>query len=462
LFLGKGNGEFIKANENSLPQIFDSGSCVSAADFDKDGDLDLFIGGRVIPGAYPLTPNSRLLSNDGSGNFKDVTQTSAIALKKTGLVTSAIWTDIDNDTWPDLIIAHEWGPVKLFHNIKGLLKPKSLPTDNVTGWWNGLAAGDVDNDGDLDIVASNFGYNTKYKASIAAPELLFYGDFDADGDKELLEAGFEDGECFPHRGFSCSSGAMPFLKDKLKTFHNFATASLQELYTENKINDSLQLEANTLATGIFINESSKGNPKFKFKPLPLLAQASPSFGITIADMNHDSNLDIFLAQNFYNPQIETRPMDNALSILLTGDGKGNFEAMSSESSGIILPGDSKGTSWGDLDNDGQPELIITTNDGPINSFKLNTKTKVPPLVQIRLKGTKNNPSAIGAIVRVQVSNNNQFTRTITAGSGYLSQNPQMMLFPAQIRGKIATVTWPDGRVTSASIPTSNTDPVILR
>ncbi|MCP4799432.1 MAG: hypothetical protein GY893_05725 [bacterium] len=136
--------------------------------------------------------------------------------------------------------------------------------------------------------------------------------------------------------------------------------------------------------------------------------------------------------------------------------------MSSELSGIILPGDSKGTSWGDLDNDGQPELIITTNDGPINSFKLNAKTKLPPLVQIRLKGTKNNPTAIGAIVRVQVSNNTQFTRTITAGSGYLSQNPQTMLFPAQIRGKNATITWPDGLVTSTSIPTSNTNPVISR
>ena len=462
LFLGKGNGQFTKASKDSLPELFDSGSCVCAADFDRDGDLDLFVGGRVIPGAYPSTPNSRLLSNDGSGKFKDVTETSATSLKKTGMVTSAIWADIDNDNWPDLIVAHEWGPVKLYHNAQGRLKPQSLDTDNLTGWWNGLAAGDIDNDGDLDIIASNFGLNTKYKATIDAPELLFYGDFDGDGDRELLEAGFENGQCFPHRGFSCSSGAMPFLKDKLKTFHNFATASLQELYTENKINDSMQLEANTLATGLFINTSSKGKPKFSFKPLPLLAQASPSFGITIADMNFDSNLDIFLAQNFYNPQIETRPMDNALSILLTGDGNGNFEAMSSELSGIVLPGDSKGTSWGDLDNDGQPELIVTTNDGPINSFSFNSRAKANPQVQVTLKGGKNNPSAVGAIVRIQINKTTQLTRIITAGSGYLSQEPQSMLFPAQIRGKKATITWPDGNVTSTLIPTGKTNPVILR
>ena len=179
-------------------------------------------------------------------------------------------------------------------------------------------------------------------------------------------------------------------------------------------------------------------------------------------MNFDSNLDIFLAQNFYNPQIETRPMNNALSILLTGDGKGNFEAMSSESSGIVLPGDSKGTSWGDLDNDGKPELVVTTNDGPINSFSYNSKSSEIPLVQIKLKGLKNNPSAVGAIVRIQINQNTQLTRTISAGSGYLSQEPYSMLFPANIRGKKATITWPDGNVTSTSIPTSNNNLVILR
>ena len=132
-------------------------------------------------------------------------------------------------------------------------------------------------------------------------------------------------------------------------------------------------------------------------------------------------------------------MDNALSILLSGDGKGNFEAMSAESSGIVLPGDSKGSSWGDLDNDGRPELLITTNDGPISSFKLNNKSAINPYVRIKLKGSKNNPSAVGAVVRIQIDQESKMTRTVTAGSGYLSQDPYSMLFPPNIKGKRATV-----------------------
>ena len=155
-------------------------------------------------------------------------------------------------------------------------------------------------------------------------------------------------------------------------------------------------------------------------------------------------------------------MDNALSILLNGDGKGNFEAMSAETSGIVLPGDSKGSSWGDLDNDGRPELLVTTNDGPISSFKLSNKSKINSQVRIKLKGSKNNPSAVGAVVRIEVAQDSELTRTVTAGSGYLSQDPYSMLFPAVIKGKKATVTWPDGAVTSASIPRSSTSFVILR
>ncbi|MEM7317337.1 MAG: FG-GAP-like repeat-containing protein, partial [Planctomycetota bacterium] len=226
IYRNDGKGEFTKVSD-VLPAVADSGSCVTACDFDRDGDLDLFVGGRVIPGQYPLAANSRLLQND-EGNYKDVTDELAAGLRESGMVTSAVWSDVDADGWMDLLVTYEWGPVAVYRNDEGKLVNHTEPSglSNRLGWYNSIAAGDFDSDGDMDYVVGNFGWNTKYHANEAKPTLLYYGDFENSGRSRLVEAEFEDETLFPVRGKSCSTRAMPFLGDKYNKFHDFAVASL--------------------------------------------------------------------------------------------------------------------------------------------------------------------------------------------------------------------------------------------
>ena len=228
LYLNSGRGDFAAAPAGSVPDLRDSGSAVAVADFDRDGDLDLFIGSRAVPGRYPEVPESRLLRNDGGGAFNDVTDSVASGLRLSGLVTGAIWSDADDDGWVDLLTANEWGPVKLFRNHAGQLTDESREAGlaGISGWWNSIAAADIDRDGDIDFVAGNFGLNTKYKASATHPELLFYGDLDGSGKPNIVEAKFEKDTLYPVRGLSCSSHAMPEVRKRLPTFRAFASASL--------------------------------------------------------------------------------------------------------------------------------------------------------------------------------------------------------------------------------------------
>ena len=231
------------------------------------------------------------------------------------------------------------------------------------GWWNGIAAGDVDGDGDIDYAVTNYGLNTKYKASESKPALLYYGDFDGTGKPHLVEAKYEGSKALPRRGFSCSSGAMPLLKTKLKTFHNFASASLEALYP---IEQGTRWEANTLQSGILING---GNGQFSFQPLPRLAQIAPAFGVILTDIDGDGALDCVLAQNSYSPQRETGHMDGGLSLLLKGDGRGQFVPVWPTASGIIVPADAVGIAEVDLNGDGRNDLVFSTNNGPLCSFE---------------------------------------------------------------------------------------------
>lgn len=447
LYLNDGEGNLQRLRGESLPDLRDSGSCAVACDFDRDGDLDLFVGSRVIPGRYPLSPSSRLLRNDSSAQgvrFTDVTDALAPGLRETGLVTSALWSDTDNDGWLDLLVTHEWGPVKIFRNVEGALKDQTSSSgiSDYTGWWNGITGRDIDGDGDIDYVATNFGLNTKYHASQKKPAYIYYGKVTEDEEWRLIEAEHEGKKVFPIRGKSCSTLAMPHLGKKFKTYHEFALAELSEIYSPDFLGKANRYEATTLESGVFINI---GGGKFRFEPLPRIAQIAPSFGICLTEIDGDGHADLYLVQNFFTPQVETGQMDGGLSQALLGRGDAQFDPLPPAASGLILTGDAKSLAVGDLNGDRWPDFVAGVNNSPARSFQ-NLGDQENGIIEIRLKGRAGNPTAVGSKVTLVLGNGHRQTAEVYAGNGYLTQSSPRLSFgvPAGQLVERLEVRWPDG------------------
>ena len=445
LYINDGTGNFVLAPNSYLPADSDSGGPIAAADIDRDGDLDIFIGGRVIGKKYPTAPRSRLLINI-DGKFKESAEQIAPSLSSLGLVTGATFTDINDDGWQDLIIAREWGPITYLQNNKGkftdLTKESGL--DKIPGWWNGVNAADLDLDGDIDIVASNFGLNTKYHASDDHPVLLYYGKFGTD-EMRLVEAEYENGQLFPVRGKSCSTRAIPHLANRFNTFHSFALAELNQVYTPQEMDDSQKFSITELNSGVLLND---GNGQFSFKNLPKMAQVAPCYGIVIEDMNGDSFPDLLLAQNFHHPQVETGRMSGGMSLMLAGAGDGTFTTVWPSKSGIIVPSDAKSASKADLNGDSLPDILISSNDGPMTSYTTNAAVNNTKKIRVILKGQRMNIHAIGAKVTANYSDSSKHLKEVKAGAGYLSQSTSHLFFGAN--GKTIQsfkIRWPDGKVT---------------
>ncbi|MEO7799597.1 MAG: FG-GAP-like repeat-containing protein [Opitutaceae bacterium] len=441
LYLNDGRGEFRKSS--ALPDDRDAGGPVCVADFDRDGDLDIFIGGRVVPGKYPLSPRSRLLRNDG-GRFTDATPKE---LAECGMVTAAVWSDVDNDGWVDLILAVEWGPMRLFHNDHGSLADatKAAGLEPFTGWWNSVHAVDLDGDGDLDLVAGNFGLNTKYHADAAHPAMIYHGVFDDTGVAQIIEAKQGDGAMFPVRGKSCSQDAIPDLRARFPKFHDFASATLVDIYSTAGLEHARKFEATTLESGVFWNHSTPDHPAFRFTPLPRLAQVAPVFGIASADFDGDGNLDLVLAQNFHNPQRETGRMNGGLSLLLLGDGKGGLTPVAPERSGIAITGDAKSLVATDINGDGRVDLVFGMNDGPVRVLE-NQHGEPHWSIVVRLVGKPGNPTGVGARVEIETAGRRLLSE-VSTGGGYLSQSPARLRFPMRAgeEPKAVKIRWADGK-----------------
>ncbi len=361
LYLNNGTGKFVKSLD-ALPQYLASGSCVKPNDFDKDGDLDLFVGGRLVPGKYPRPADSYLLENQG-GKFVDVTDEKAPGLRELGLVTAACWIDYDQDGRDDLAVVGEWTPVSLFaQNAKGEFDDRPMQgLEDSHGWYYEIKADDIDGDGDEDLVVGNLGLNYKYKAGPDEPFEVYSYDFDNNGSMDIVLSYYEHGESFPVRGKDCSTQQIPSLSNKFDTYEKFGASNLVEIYGVT-LNTALNLQAKTFASAYIEN---LGNGRFDFRPLPNLAQVSSVNNILIKDYDGDGHQDLLISGNLYQSEIETPRNDAGIGLFLRGNGKGEFVPVPLTESGFFAPHDAKDMASIQV---GDREIIIVAN----NSYFLQT------------------------------------------------------------------------------------------
>ncbi|MEM8906701.1 MAG: VCBS repeat-containing protein [Bacteroidota bacterium] len=362
LYLNDGRGGFSKST--GLPQILASGSCVEAHDFDKDGDLDLFVGGRVIPNLYPYSTQTYLFRNDG-GTFTDIALETSRGLVLQGMVTSAVWTDFDQDGAEDLIVVGEWMPIKFFKNQNGAFVEVTdqYGMSNTVGWWNKIVATDFDQDGDEDFVIGNLGLNYKFHASNEKPFHVYCDDFDGNQTMDIVLAKYDGDTRVPIRGRQCSSEQMPFVAQKFPTYNAFADASVDDILGE-QIGEALHYEARIFESIILVNEGGQ----YQIKKLPVEAQFSTINGIVPGDFDDDGHIDLLLAGNMYGSEPETTRADASIGLLLKGDAQHNFTALAPSESGFVVPYDVKDLQTIQLGKNKQTAILVTCNDDALRVY----------------------------------------------------------------------------------------------
>ncbi len=338
LYLNDGRGNYSKSPQSLPTSRAESTSCVAAADYDQDGDLDLFVGVRLRPELYGVPCNGYILQNDGKGKFSNVTPSVAPGLKETGMITTALWTDTDGDGDTDLVIAGDWMPVRVFENEgKSFTEVTDKAGLNETkGWWNTLVAADVDGDGDVDLIGGNHGWNSRLRATPERPVTMHVNDFDQNGTVEQIICSYNEDRSYPLVLRHDLVMQLPGLKKKYLQYSSYKNQVLTDIFTPEQLQRCVVQEVNHLATTLFINDGKGG---FAMKNLPIEAQFSPVCAILADDFNGDGHPDLLLGGNFFRAKPEMGRYDASYGTLLLGDGKNNFRATSSAVSGLKIVGE---------------------------------------------------------------------------------------------------------------------------
>jgi hypothetical protein len=334
LYLNKGNGSFYKSSK-LLPAMLTSTSCVKAADMDNDGDLDLFVGGRLTPGSYPLAPRSYLLENDGTGSFRDVTEAFNPELLRPGMVTDALWTDFNQDERPDLILVGEWMAVRLFMNtgsgFEELLGQEWMKHSE--GWWNSIGSGDFDQDGDTDFVLGNTGKNFQIKPTMEEPASIYASDLDNNGTLDGVMCYYIKGVNAPLYSKLDLEAQLTIIGTKYPDHQSFAREAITDIFPEEVLENAPVLKVTNSSSSYLEN---LGNNQFRLSDLPVAAQLSPIYGIATGDYNRDGNPDLVLAGNFYGSRLKFGHLDANRGVVLLGNGDGSFVSVPTNESGLFL------------------------------------------------------------------------------------------------------------------------------
>jgi enediyne biosynthesis protein E4 len=371
LYTNDGKGNFQKQN-NVLPNMASSKKAIAAGDFDNDGDADLFVGGRGAPGSFPYSSRSYVLRNDSKNGkifFTDVTNEVAPDLMKPGMVTTAAWEDLDKDRFPELFIAGDWMSVLLFKNDAGKLVNVSgrAGLTGLEGMWSALKAADVDNDGDIDFVAGNCGYNNQFKASGKEPMSLYANDFDDNGTVDPILCYFIQGKSYPVASRDELLDQIVPLRKKYIKYRDYADETINDIFPADKIRSATIYRCNELASGILYND---GNMHFSFKALPVQAQFSRIYGIEINDFDKDGITDILVAGNFFPYRVQLGRSDASLGLFLKGSGNKNFLPIDPSESGCYVGGDVRSMAAA-KDKAGNSWLIFGKNDDAVQVLKIN-------------------------------------------------------------------------------------------
>jgi hypothetical protein len=370
LYLNNGNGHLIKSSQVLPAGKYESTSCVRPQDFDNDGIIELFVGIRLKPFLYGVPVNGYILENDGKGKFTDVTSEIAPELRNIGMIRDMLWTDVDNDGDKDMIIAGDWMSLKVFINERGEFREdkQAFGPEKTEGWWNCLAAADLDSDGDIDFVAGNHGLNSRFKASPEKPVSMYINDFDLNGSAEQIICVYDGDKSYPIALKHDLTGQIPALEYKYPEYQLYKDQQITDIFSPEQLQNSIHLDAFTMETSVFIND---GSGHFIRRSLPVEAQFSPVYSIQIGDYNADDKTDILLGGNLHNVKPEVGRYDASYGTFLAGDGNGIFTNIPASISGLRLNGEIRdviemSTKQGTL-------LIFSRSNDPLQVIKVLSK-----------------------------------------------------------------------------------------